>query len=222
MAVAESFKRFVFGAEKEDRKSRRGYHEDFEERERVEDFIRSEEYFEDDYEEEYADEYEEEYEERSNDIGSFFKGLFSNRGGRTNHSSRMFREEEPDYEEEEPIRFRETPRREYTERTSYREDNFSSERKNPARIVLVRATGFNEAKRIAENLKQGRSIVVNFEDMEKREAQRLMDFLSGTAFYKDGKVQKLSQSTYIYAVGPVDLVGTIDKAREADEEYFTL
>ena len=208
MAVAESIKRFVFGSEKEDR-SRRGYEEDYEETDRLEDYLH-----EDELEEEYEDDY---VESGSSDIGSFFKGIFSGHGRSNRRSMR-----EDDIEiDDEPIGYGESTRRTYSERSSYRSYE-SSEHKDPARIVLVRATGFKEAKRIAENLKYGRSIVVNFEDLDKHEAQRLMDFLSGTTFAKDGKVQKLSHNTLIFAVGPVDLVGSIDKVREVEDEYFTL
>ncbi|MBQ1251952.1 MAG: cell division protein SepF [Firmicutes bacterium] len=213
MAVAESIKRFVFGSEKEDRRTGRRYEEDDYETERIDDYLQ-----EDDYEEGYD---EEGYvDDEPNDIGSFFKGLFGNRGGKSNRSARGMREDDVEIDDE-PIGYEEPTRRGYSERTSYRSSSYeSSERRNPARIVLVRATGFNEAKRISENLKNGYSVVVNFEDLDKREAQRLMDFMSGTTFAKGGKVQKLSHNTLIFAVGPVDLVGSINKAREVEEEFF--
>ena len=90
----------------------------------------------------------------------------------------------------------------------------------PARIVLVRAKHFSEAKRIADNLKQERSIVINFEDMDKSEAQRTLDFLSGTTFAKGGDIQKISHCTYIFTVGPVDLNGRIEEIKDTDS-YFS-
>ncbi|MGI5874523.1 MAG: cell division protein SepF [Bacillota bacterium] len=91
---------------------------------------------------------------------------------------------------------------------------------SPARIVLVKAKRFAEVKRIAENLKQNRSVLINFEDMNKDEAQRTIDFLSGTTFAKDGQIQKISHSSFIFAVGPVDLVGRIKEIQDT-ESYFT-
>lgn len=100
---------------------------------------------------------------------------------------------------------------------SYEEPAASS--RGPARIILVKAKRFAEVKRIAENLKQDRSVVINFEDMEKGEAQRTIDFLSGTTYAKDGKIQKVSHCTIIFAVGPVDLIGRIEEIADA-ENYF--
>lgn len=90
---------------------------------------------------------------------------------------------------------------------------------SPARIVLVRGQRFADVKRVADNLRQGRSIVLNVEDMEKLEAQRMLDFLGGTTFAYGGEVQKISHCTYIFAIGSVDLIGRIEELKETDS-YF--
>lgn len=108
------------------------------------------------------------------------------------------------------------------ENDGYRYD-YEERRENtsgPTRIILMKAKRFAEVKRVADNLKQGRSVLINFEDMDKDEAQRTIDFLSGAAFAKDGKVQKVSRSSIIFAVGAVDLVGRIDDINDADS-YFS-
>lgn len=136
------------------------------------------------------------------------------------------------YEEEEETPAYSEPRRSFrseNRRTSFfrREENdgysydepAASVNHSPARIILVKAKRFAEVKRIAENLKQDRSVVINFEDMEKGEAQRTIDFLSGTTYAKEGKIQKISHCTIIFAVGPVDLIGRIEEIADA-ENYF--
>ena len=122
-----------------------------------------------------------------------------NRGSRFDRGRRSFlRDSEPeDYGYEEPVK-----------------------KTTPARIVLVRAKHFSEAKRIADNLKQDRSVVINFEEMDNKEAQRTLDFLSGTTFAKGGEIQKISHCTYIFTVGPVDLIGRIEEIKDTDS-YFT-
>lgn len=105
------------------------------------------------------------------------------------------------------------------ENDGYAYETPTTENHSPARIVLVKAKRFSEVKRIAENLKQDRSVVINFEEMDRNEAQRTLDFLSGTVFAKGGDLQKLSRCTIIFAVGPVDLIGRIEDIAEADN-YF--
>lgn len=133
-------------------------------------------------------------------------------------------EEAPSYNEgrsrfRSENRFRRTSffRNEENDGYSYNEPAASTH--SPARIILVKAKRFAEVKRIAENLKQDRSVVINFEDMEKGEAQRTIDFLSGTTYARDGKIQKISHCTIIFAVGPVDLIGRIEEITDA-ENYF--
>ncbi|MBQ6811184.1 MAG: cell division protein SepF [Firmicutes bacterium] len=162
--------------------------------------------------EDYEDNYDEAYEE-----DAYFNGGYDDEE----------EEEEPVYERNRnrfrsENRFRRTSffRNEENDGYSYDEPVNNSHSQSPARIVLVRAKHFSEAKRIAENLKQGRSVVINFEDMEKGEAKRTIDFLSGTAWGKDGKIQKISHCTIIFAVGPVDLIGRIEEIADA-ENYFS-
>jgi len=104
---------------------------------------------------------------------------------------------------------------------SYFNQGYEEERQSsaPARLILVKAKKFSEVKRIAENLKQNRSVIINFEDMEKAEAQRTIDFMSGTTFAEDGHIQKISHCTFIFAVGSVDLIGRIEEIKDT-ESYF--
>ncbi len=146
--------------------------------------------------------------------------------------------EEDEWEEgandrREPLNFMgyfKKDRRDHTRRSylrdeqedSYFDTGYEEERPHsaPARLILVKAKKFAEVKRIAENLKQNRSVIINFEDMEKAEAQRTIDFLSGTTFAQDGHIQKISHCTYIFAVGSVDLIGRIEEIKDT-ESYFT-
>lgn len=146
-----------------------------------------------------------------------------------------FEDDEWEEEEEsrrEPLNFmgyfkkdrREGSRRSYLreeQNDSYFDTGYEEERPRttPARLILVKAKKFSEVKRIAENLKQNRSVIINFEDMEKAEAQRTIDFLSGTTFAQDGHIQKISHCTFIFAVGSVDLIGRIEEIKDT-ESYF--
>lgn len=198
--------------------NRRRDEEDIIDRDEYDENLRDEEYFE-------GDDFEGGEEEPARG-GFSFSSLFGNYRGSRGTRSRASRYTDGGYEGD-PVE--EDPRNDSYGGSSYSGSSYggssyssySSHKKDPARIVLVRATRFAEVKRVAENLKQDRSIVVNFEDMERGEAQRTMDFLSGTTFAKGGDVQKLSKSTYIFAVGPVDLIGSIER-KQATDEYFSI
>ena len=86
-------------------------------------------------------------------------------------------------------------------------------------IVLMRPERFAEVKRIADHLVSNRSLILNFDRMNSGEIRRTLDFLSGAAYAKGGKVEKLSASTVFFAVGSVDLEGHIEELSEIDS-YF--
>lgn len=92
-------------------------------------------------------------------------------------------------------------------------------RKNPAdnlEIVLFKATSYDDMQDIASHIKEHKVAVVNFEDMDKDVAQRMVDFLSGAVFALDGLPRKVSGGTFIFSCSQVDLTG---KIMEHDSEF---
>ena len=63
-------------------------------------------------------------------------------------------------------------------------------RKSPSdnlEIVLFKASSYDDMQDIARHIKERKVAVVNFEEMDKDVAQRMVDFLSGAVFALDGK-----------------------------------
>ena len=76
-------------------------------------------------------------------------------------------------------------------------------------IVLFKATSYDDMQEIARQIKDRKIAVVNFEDMDKDVAQRMVDFLSGAAFALDGAPRKVSGGTFIFSSSQVDVSGQI-------------
>ena len=76
-------------------------------------------------------------------------------------------------------------------------------------MVLIKATSYDDMQDIANHIKSKKVAVVNFEDMDKDVAQRMVDFLSGAAFALDGVPRKVSGGTFIFSSANVDLSGQI-------------
>jgi cell division inhibitor SepF len=76
-------------------------------------------------------------------------------------------------------------------------------------MVLIKATSYDDMQDIANHIKAKKVAVVNFEDMDKDVAQRMVDFLSGAAFALDGVPRKVSGGTFIFSSANVDLSGQI-------------
>ena len=64
-------------------------------------------------------------------------------------------------------------------------------------VVLVKPERFENASEIADHLREKRTVVLNLESTNKDIARRLLDFLSGVAYAKEGKIKKVAIPTYI-------------------------
>ncbi|MGI5892216.1 MAG: cell division protein SepF [Bacillota bacterium] len=132
--------------------------------------------------------------------------------------------EEDDIIEEEEVSTRRRPISMPNERPVYKDQEYNkrSRRNNimsiptnanrfdqPLEMVLVRATSYDDMQEIANNIKEQKIVVVNFEDMDKGLAQRMVDFLSGAVFALDGMPKKVSGGTFIFSSSKVDLSGQI-------------
>ena len=76
-------------------------------------------------------------------------------------------------------------------------------------MVLVKAKSYNDMQSIAQHIKDRKVVIVNFEDMDKETAQRMVDFLSGAVFALNGSPKKVSGSTFLFSSNQVALTGQI-------------
>ena len=117
-------------------------------------------------------------------------------------------------EDEEPMDFEdEVPERDIFEerRPSRMEDRRSKvvniHATTQLKVVLVKPERFDNARSIADQLKDKRTVVLNLESTNKDVARRLIDFLSGVAYAGEGKIKKVAANTYIITPYHVDIEG---------------
>ena len=71
-------------------------------------------------------------------------------------------------------------------------------------VVLVKPTGFDNAKEIVDNLLNGKAVMEGF---NTETAQRIIDFTSGASYSMNGKLQKISNYIFIITPDNVSLSG---------------
>ncbi len=74
-------------------------------------------------------------------------------------------------------------------------------------VVVVQPENFDEAKEIADHLKDRRPVVINLELMDKDSAQKIFDFLSGAIYALGGSLQKVAANIYLIAPYNVAVMG---------------
>ena len=109
-------------------------------------------------------------------------------------------------------------------RQSYRSASHSSKvvdiHTAKLQVVLTKPEKFSDAREIADNLNEKRTIVLNLESTNKDEALRLLDFLSGVAYANDGEIKKIAKSTFIITPYNVDVMGDLLYELESNGVFF--
>ncbi len=72
---------------------------------------------------------------------------------------------------------------------------------------LVAPDGFEAAQTIADRLREGRTVLIDFRGCEPRLAGRLMDFASGLIYALEGTLQHVGDDVVLLSPGSVDLSG---------------
>ena len=82
---------------------------------------------------------------------------------------------------------------------------------NQFKMVVAQPDTFDDAKDICDHLKSNKPVVINLEGIEKHDAQRIIDFLSGSIYALDGSIQKVSCDIFVIAPNSVDVSGDLDE-----------
>ena len=75
------------------------------------------------------------------------------------------------------------------------------------KVIIMQPETFNDAQDICDHLKNKKPCVVNLEELGKEDAQRIIDFLSGSIYALDGNIQKVSAGIFLIAPNNVDIMG---------------
>lgn len=87
-------------------------------------------------------------------------------------------------------------------------------------VAVVQPDQFENAREIADHLRDKRTVVLNLEATNRDVARRILDFVSGVAYAQDGKIKKVAVSTYIITPYNVDILGDLIDELENNGLYF--
>lgn len=87
-------------------------------------------------------------------------------------------------------------------------------------VVLAKPGRFEDARDIADNLNEKRTVVLNLESTNREVARRLVDFLSGVAYANQGELKKVANNTFIITPYNVDVMGDLIDELENTGVFF--
>lgn len=87
-----------------------------------------------------------------------------------------------------------------------------------SKVVLVEPRVYAEAQEIADQLKNRKAVVVNLQRIDKSQAKRIVDFLSGTVYAIGGDIQKIGMDIFLCTPENVEVSGNISQMIQEQEE----
>lgn len=72
-------------------------------------------------------------------------------------------------------------------------------------LKVVRPVTFDEVSTIADHLIDGCTVVLNAELLDRATTIRMLDFLNGVTYTKDGEIKNVAQNTYIITPNGIDV-----------------
>lgn len=81
-----------------------------------------------------------------------------------------------------------------------------------SKVIITQPHQYDEVTEIADYLKSRRSVIVNLEFVNKEDARKIVDFLSGAAYGVDGNIQKISNFIFFIAPSNVEVQNESSKA----------
>ncbi|MBU8877740.1 cell division protein SepF [Bacillus sp. FJAT-29790] len=130
----------------------------------------------------------------------------------------FFLDDENDYKEEEIIE-EETEPIKQTQKQPTQKNNIVSLQsiQKASKMVLVEPRVYAEAQDIADHLKNRRAVVVNLQRIEKDQAKRIVDFLSGTVYAIGGDIQKVGTDIFLCTPDNIEVSGNISQIMQEHE-----
>ena len=80
-----------------------------------------------------------------------------------------------------------------------------------SKVVLIEPRVYAEAQDIAENLKNKRATIVNLQRIDREQAIRIIDFLSGTVYALGGEIQRVGTNIFLCTPDNVEVSGEISE-----------
>ncbi|MBE6123180.1 MAG: cell division protein SepF [Solobacterium sp.] len=83
-----------------------------------------------------------------------------------------------------------------------------------ANLSLFEPSSFEEGVTIGNQLKSGTAVIVNLHRLQRDDAQRMIDFLTGVVYSLDGTIEKVAHQVILCSPRNVPVSGSINMSAE--------
>ena len=85
------------------------------------------------------------------------------------------------------------------------------------KVIVIEPKTFDDAQQVANNLREKKPVVINFEKTEAEDAKRIIDFISGTTYALNGEIKKVGHNVFLCAPSNVNVSYTEDERKVSTE-----
>lgn len=75
--------------------------------------------------------------------------------------------------------------------------DFTKPASSSQQVVIIQPSCIESAQEVCNHLRAGRTVICNYEKIDQKVAQRVMDFITGSTFAIDGQVHKVSPMIFV-------------------------
>ena len=76
-------------------------------------------------------------------------------------------------------------------------------------VAVLQPQSYEDSREIADRLKSRKAVVVNLEELQKEDAIKVLDFVSGVVYALEGDIQKVSSGIFLIAPYNVSIASDI-------------
>ncbi len=81
------------------------------------------------------------------------------------------------------------------------------------KVIVIEPKTFDDAQQVANNLREKKPVVINFEKTEADDAKRIIDFISGTTYALNGEIKKVGHNVFLCAPSNVNVSYTEEERK---------
>ena len=85
------------------------------------------------------------------------------------------------------------------------------------KVIVIEPKTFDDAQQVANNLRDKKPVVINFEKTEAEDAKRIIDFISGTTYALNGEIKKVGHNVFLCAPSNVNVTYTEEERKVSSE-----
>ena len=95
------------------------------------------------------------------------------------------------------------------------DDKISINQSGQFKMVVIEPRNYDECRKLVDQMRARKPIIVNLERVETELARKMFDFLTGATYALSGNVQRVTPNIFIFAPTNVNINAKIDRDTEA-------